>query len=50
MNGCQVGACTILAYGVSSAQPLLSSPHSLVCSDVAVIPNSAKDWELGSPE
>lgn len=27
----------------------LSSPDSLVCSDEAVIPNSAKGWELGRP-
>lgn len=27
----------------------LSSPDSLVYSDGAVIPNSAKDWELGCP-
>lgn len=27
-----------------------SSPHSLVSSDEAVIPNSAEGWELGSPE
>lgn len=27
----------------------LSSSDSLVCSDEAVIPNSAKGWELGCP-
>lgn len=47
MNGFQVGACA-MEPALPSAFVFPRAP--LICSDEAVIPNSAKGRELGGPE
>lgn len=48
MDGCQVGACTVLAYGASSAQPLcpLPTPWYVVMRQWFLTLLKAGSWEV----